>query len=166
MTHNIINTLFTWPICSLTSIIIAFGLLLLVTFPSNLVVNEERMRAYEREIKVWEEAKRRAITKKDRKLYTKVLRRETRIRHLREEIDKMRLKASGISLVIWLLTLNLLLREAWNVEVVYFPLMNVKLTLVGWYFVLSFWLYPLTTRITRALSRSLRMLMTRMLKKR
>jgi len=130
------------------------------------VINEDKMRAYEKEIKAWEEAKRRAIMKKDRKLYAKVLRRETRIRRLREEIDKMRLKASGVSLVVWLLTLNLLLREAWNVEVVYFPLMNIKLTLVGWYFVLSSWLYPLTTRITRALSRGLRALLRRGLKKR
>lgn len=124
------------------------------------------MRAYEEEIRAWEEAKSRAIKKKDRKMYAKVLRRETRIRRLREEVEKMRLKGSAVSIVVWLLTINFLLRGTSNVEVVYFPLMGIKLNLVGWYFVLSFWLYPLTARISRVMSRCLKKLIFKTSRKR
>jgi len=148
-----LEALLSWPLGSVTSIALVFGLMLVVTLPGSLVMNEERMKAYESEIKAWEEAKRRAILKKDRKMYERVLRRESRIRRLREEIEVMKLKAYGVSMAVWLLVLNLLIGAVGGVEVVYFPLLGTKLTLWSWYFILSFWLYSPASRVSSAISR-------------
>jgi len=141
-----IDILFKWPYISLFSILIIFGLLLIVALLSSLVIDE-------RKIKAWEEAKRRAILKKDRKAYRKILRRESRIRHLKEEIEKMRLKSYTIAFIVWLILPNLLGEKLTRSEVVFFPLLNVKLYLFGWYLILSFWLYPLTTKIASRIAR-------------
>ena len=148
-----IDILFKWPYISLFSILIIFGLLLIVALLSSLVIDERKMKAYEEEIKAWEEAKRRAILKKDRKAYRKILRRESRIRHLKEEIEKMRLKSYTIAFIVWLILPNLLGEKLTRSEVVFFPLLNVKLYLFGWYLILSFWLYPLTTKIASRIAR-------------
>ena len=158
---SLIDYLLKWPYVSITSILIIFGLMLIVALPASLLIDEEKLKAYEEEIKRWEEARKQAILKRDRKAYLKIMRRESRIKRLREEISKARLKASTISMFMWILVMSFIFSKLNITEVVYFPLLGTKLDLVGWYIVLSFWLYSPCTKILKMFSKNIRSLIRR-----
>lgn len=147
-----------YTLCYATLIVI--GLMFLVSLPYGILVKEEVIKRYEEEIRKWEEAKRRAIEKRDRKKYLKLLKKEKRIKRLKDEVMKMRQRPQLISFGIWFLV-TISLGSLRTMEVAYFPLIGVKINLFTWFMILSFWLYNPTTKILKMLLKNITKLLKR-----
>ncbi len=105
--QTIFEPLLRWPVISLTSTSLSVFSSIIIRRITATIVNEEALDRAMKEIKIWEERRKRAIKKKDRKMYEEILRESRRIDRLRKFAFKERLKSSAISLVTWYILLRI-----------------------------------------------------------
>ncbi|RLE96416.1 MAG: hypothetical protein DRJ63_10575, partial [Thermoprotei archaeon] len=84
-----------------SSSIIALLLLASVTL-NTLIVDYNKINYLTRKIIEWERSKEKAIKKKNRKLYNKLMRQRTHINNIKTEIEKEKIKGYILSFIVWI----------------------------------------------------------------
>ncbi len=145
--------MYPWLESLVKATLTSFIAMIMVSAVSKLVVNERRLQEIQEEIARWENMKRDAVERKDRKAYLRIMRGESRIRRLREEIEKSRIKSMTASMLTWmgffalLNNSNLITQDPF----IYFPLTGGKIGFSSWYFIVSLWMFRLAGALTSKL---------------
>lgn len=144
-----------WPIISIFSTVMIFGILIALRLIYFFTVKEEQINRIMEQINKWESRKKKAIEKKDMKMYRRVMREEKRIEKLRNQIEKKRMVGTLSTTISWFLFFKIISDIIGNRPVILFPLFNYsKMSFSTWYVINSFWGYILVDRFIKLFIRN------------
>lgn len=128
---------------------IVYALFAVLRVMGQLVVNRDKLRKIEAEVKAWEERKQRAVQSRDMKLYERVLREQARIDRLKREADFERMKASATAIVAWPILLTVLWRVTGDPVIALAPAPwgYVRISFSAWFIANTFWSGALLDRL-------------------
>jgi len=130
-----------------TATLIVFSMAILNSILQKVIVNVRKAKRLVAEINRWEKMRREAIQRKNKKLFQRVERERKRIDKMKFEVDKERLKTYFVSFGLWILGMKLaeiLLPSGFRI---YVPPLNIETGFIGWYIMVSLWLFPLLIRV-------------------
>ena len=149
---SLIRGYLTWPVISVTSTVIAFLVIVALRLIYFFIVKEDKIEKIMSQINKWEERRKRAIEKKDMKMYRRVMREEKRIGKLRSEIEKKKMVGSIVTTFSWIVFFKITSDIIGSRPVTLFPLFNYsKIGYPTWFMVNTLWGYIIVDRAIRAL---------------
>jgi len=83
--------------------LLIYATFIVIRLVTGRVVNRERVDRLTQTVKEWEDRRRKAIEAKDMKAYEKVMREKSRVERIRSELNKEKLKASLVTVTLWLI---------------------------------------------------------------
>ncbi|RLE82752.1 MAG: hypothetical protein DRJ52_01710 [Thermoprotei archaeon] len=131
-----------------SSSIIALLLLASVTL-NTLIVDYNKINYLTRKIIEWERSKEKAIKKKNRKLYNKLMRQRTHINNIKTEIEKEKIKGYILSFIVWIISFKFLSDIFLDIDIVYVPFINNTINIAYYFVLISIWLYPILIYIVQ-----------------
>jgi len=123
---------------------------ILMSIINRIFVDPEKMKAWTKEIKEWEEAYRKAVEAGDEKKISKLKKKEARIRELS---SKMMIRYFGmmiVSMAILFIPFQMLIKLYGKMTVAILPIMNFPLKFIWWYWICSLALGTVFAKALRA----------------
>ncbi|MCD6563570.1 MAG: hypothetical protein J7K23_06605 [Thermoproteales archaeon] len=147
---SLIGDFLKWPMISITSTIIVFLVIVVLRLIYFFTVKEDEINRIMVQINKWEERKKRAIEKKDMKMYRRVMREEKRIEKLKNQIEKKKMIGSILTTISWIIFFKITSDIVGSRPVVLFPLFNYsKIAYPTWFMINTIWGYLLVDKVIR-----------------
>lgn len=155
--RNSLEGLIGWPTVAITSTLIIVACITFISLASSLATNEARIRELSRIVQEWEERRKRAIERRDRKLYEKVMREKARVDRIKGRISSERLKSRIVAALLWYVLFKITADVFAGKPVILFPLFNyARIDYATWFIVNSLWMFMPLSNLSMAMANYLK----------
>ncbi|RLE61830.1 MAG: hypothetical protein DRJ32_00160 [Thermoprotei archaeon] len=132
---------------ALIAIALSLVFIAIISILRYLIIDIQKINNIKKEIELWEIERKKAIEEKNIKKYRRVMRKEKRIKKLKEELEKENLKGSIVSALLWIFIINIYGMFFPSGLNIVFPLINYPATFFMIYIMISLWWYPIANQV-------------------